>query len=86
MVPGIDTYGHIGDEVMHIMGGFPPTNGQTTAKIGNSHSNESISDKVSCNAPVAGIVSDEHDLLLERLLAGKTFYQWMDLLTYPKHA
>lgn len=49
---------------MNIVATLPPTNRQSTAKIGNENANDSVDDKIVGDGSVGRVVSREHDLVL----------------------
>lgn len=59
--------GVIRDEMVDIVGRFPPANGETTTEIRNKHANESICDEALSDATMTGIVGGKHDLMLRTL-------------------
>jgi hypothetical protein len=59
-------FGHVGDEMVHVVRRLPPADAKTAAEIGNEGADEGVVDKVSSDTTVAGVVGCEHDLLLEK--------------------
>ena len=55
--------GHVSDEMVHVVRGLPPADGEPAAEICDEGSNERVVYEVSCDTPVAGIMGCEHDLL-----------------------
>jgi hypothetical protein len=42
--------------VVNVVAALPPTDGKTTAEIGNKHANQGISNKVGCDGKMTSIV------------------------------
>jgi hypothetical protein len=57
--------GHVCDEMVNVVRALPPSDAQTTAKVGDEGTNQRVGDEVAGDAAVAGVVSGEHDLLPE---------------------
>ena len=57
--------GHVGDEVVHVVGRLPPADGEAAAEIRDEGADQSVDYEVARYAAVAGVVRGEHDLLLE---------------------
>lgn len=53
------------DDVVDIVATLPPTEGKSSAEIGNEGSNERVDDKVVGDAHVAGVVGGEGQLMPE---------------------
>lgn len=90
-------FGHVGDEVVDIVGALPPADGEAVAKVADKGANDGVSHKIARDAAVPRIVSDEHDLLLvcvSGLVSGDAWYCTPCLWTrkrgagrtYPKQA
>lgn len=62
------TYRLVGDEMVNIVAALPPSDGQTAAKVGDEHANETVNLEILGDGSVAGIVSGEHDLMLFSVL------------------
>ena len=60
---GTKTHGIVGDEMMHIMTAFPPSNRQTTNKVANEDADQRIDNVVVCDSAMSSVVCCEHDLL-----------------------
>lgn len=56
--------GVVGDEVVDVVAAFPPADGEAAAKVGDEDANEGVGDEVMGDAPMAGVVGGEHDLML----------------------
>lgn len=56
---------HVGNEMVHVVAGFPPADAEAAAKVCDESTNESIGNKVSCDSAVTSIMGCEHDLLLQ---------------------
>lgn len=58
------THRLVRDKVVNIVAALPPSDGETTAKVGNKHSNQSVDHKVGGNGQMASVVGSKHDLML----------------------
>ena len=56
--------GGIGDEVVDVVGGFPPADREAAAEVSDEHADEGVGDEIVGDAAVAGVVGSEHDLVL----------------------
>lgn len=76
--------GHVGDEVMYVVRGFPPSNAEAAAKVCDEGTNECVGNEIACDTSMTGIVRCEHDLLLR----GKISVIKIPRVraTYPKQA
>lgn len=53
--------------MMHVVTALPPSNREATAKVGDEHTDQGISDKVMGDASMARVVCCEHYLMLQSL-------------------
>lgn len=74
-----ETYRHVGHKVVHVVTALPPTDGKTTAEIGNKHSDKSVDNEVGCDGKMASVVGSEHDLMLRLLV--DSFKHWTEIHT-----
>lgn len=63
------TYRLVGDKVVNIVAALPPSDGKTTAKVGNKHANQGVRHKVGSNSQMASVVGSKHDLMLQQLVS-----------------
>lgn len=61
------TYGIVGDKVVDVVTALPPSDGETAAKVGDEHGNESVYNKVGGNGEMSTIVGGKHELMLSML-------------------
>lgn len=62
------TYGIVGDKVVDVVTALPPSDGETAAKVGDEHGNESVDNKVGGNGEMSTIVGGKHELMLTMLV------------------
>lgn len=60
------TYRLVGDKMVHVVAALPPSDGKTTAKVGNKHANQGVRHKVGRNGQMASVVGSKHDLMLQQ--------------------
>lgn len=54
----------VGDEVVDVVGGFPPADAEAAAEVCDKGCDEGVDREVCCDSAVCGVVGCEHDLLL----------------------
>ena len=57
--------GHVGHQVVDVVRGFPPADGETAAEICDEGANQCVHDEIAGYTAMACIVGCEHDLLPE---------------------
>lgn len=55
--------GCVGDEVVHVMGRFPPADTETATKVGNEYADKGIRDETLRDASMTGVMCGKHYLL-----------------------
>ena len=58
-------FGRVGDEMMDVMGRFPPSDTQSTTEVRDEDPNQRVWDEFRCDPTVSSIVRGKHDLLPE---------------------
>lgn len=57
----------VGDKVVNVVTTLPPSDGKTTAKVGDEHANQSVNHKVGSNGQMTSVVGSKHDLMLQKV-------------------
>ena len=76
-----ETYRMVRDKVMDIMTALPPSYRKATAKVGDKHANQGISDEVVGDASMTCVMGCKHYLMLQSSAAAlvKYFFLPIDL-------